>query len=257
MPDPSHNSPPPILSPRGTAFFLDLDGTLAEIVSDPLEARVAQETLDVLARLQDATRGAVAVVSGRSLVQLETMLHPLRLPMAGAHGAELRNGEGVVRRAEVDSDLLADIVSAVVEFTSLQRGLLAEAKSGSVALHYRKRPELETICRDFARELAKRDRRIRLLPGKMVIELTLAQLTKGDAIAEFMAQPPFAGRLPFFAGDDVTDEAGFGIVNGMLGVTVKVGAGATSANYRLASVRDVTRYLAQVLDDRAAGQGTE
>lgn len=238
---------PPVLSPTGTAFFLDLDGTLAEIVADPLEARVAPETLEALARLQEATQGALAVVSGRSLVQLETMLHPLHLPLAGVHGFERRESDGYVRRAEVDSDLLADLVTDVVDFTSRQRGVLAEAKSGSVALHYRKRPELETTCRAFAATLANRDRRIRLMPGKMVIELTLGSLTKGDAIAEFMTLRPFAGRVPLFIGDDVTDEAGFDVVNSMLGVSVKVGPGLTHANYRLEGVRDVTRYIQMVL----------
>lgn len=229
------------LPPARTAFFLDVDGTLAEIVADPGRAFVGAGTLAALDRLARAAGGAVAVVSGRSIAQLDRMLHPLRLPAAGVHGLERRDAAGTVLRTPVDADAQRRLAAAVGAFVEGRSGLLAEVKPGSVALHYRKRPELEADCLAFAIDLARDDSRIELVEGKKVIEMKLAARTKGDAIADFMAEAPFNGRRPFFAGDDVTDEAGFTLVNGMGGVSLKVGPGQTHARHR---VEDMAAFAA-------------
>jgi len=229
-----------------TAFFLDFDGTLAEIVPDPARVRIKQETLAMLERLHALARGAVGVVSGRSIAHLDALLHPLRLPMAGVHGLERRNADGMVMRARIDAELYRRIGEAVSAFANRHSGLIVETKPGSVALHYRQRPDCQVECLALAEDLARRDTRIRLLPGKMVGEMTLATRTKGDAIADFMKEPPFLGRRPFFAGDDVTDEAGFAAVNAMGGLSVKVGPGPTSANWRLADIGAVARALSEL-----------
>ncbi len=209
--------------------------------------------LEAVARLAVRSRGAVAVVSGRSLAQLDQMLHPLHLPLAGVHGIERREPNGEINGAEFDAELFRQLVSIIREFSARHEGTLVEAKPGSVALHYRKRPDLEMQCLDLAQTLSGKDSSINLMPGKMVVELTLAPLTKGTAIAQFMAQPPFIGRTPFFAGDDVTDEAGLAVVNAMQGVSVKIGDGETAAKYRLASVDAVCGYLESLLDVRGVG----
>lgn len=229
---------------RRTAFFLDFDGTLAEIVDDPASAAVGPDTLSALARLREATDGAVAVVSGRSIAQLDRMLAPLRLPLAGVHGLERRDAAGERFDAPVDLDAQRRLTSAVETFARDRPGLLAEPKPGSVALHYRMRPELESDCLAFAEKLAHSDPRIRLVTGKMVVEMKLAARSKGDAIADFMAEPPFRGRLPFFAGDDATDEAGFRVVNAMGGVSLKVGPGETHAGHRVADAASFAAFLA-------------
>lgn len=243
------NHPPDHLRPERTAFFLDFDGTLAEIVDDPARARVPSRTLSALAGLAQTSGGALAVVSGRSIAELDRMLHPEHLPLAGVHGLERRSLRGELVRTAIDADLHQRLVAAVGAFADERPGLLSEPKPGSVALHYRRRPKLESACLAFARELARQDRRIRLLPGKMVIEMSLASQTKGDAIAAFMAAPPFLGRQPFFAGDDVTDEAGFAVVNMMGGLSLKIGSGDSLARYRLPDPAAFTAYLVRLWEE--------
>lgn len=231
------------LAPARTAFFLDFDGTLARIVSDPAQAAVAAPTLAALRRLHEAAGGAVAIVSGRIIAQLDAMLHPLRLPVAGVHGLERRNAAGAVFTTPFDAPAQHRITSALRRFVSERPGLLAEVKSGSVALHYRRRPELEADCRAFAAAAARAEPRVRIVEGKMVVELKLSARTKGDAIADFMAEPPFRGRRPFFAGDDATDEAGFAVVNAMDGVSLKVGPGETRARHRVEGIDAFIAWL--------------
>ena len=235
------------LAPARTAFFLDFDGTLARIVPDPAQAAVGPEVLAALRQLAQAAGGAVAVVSGRSIAQLDRKLHPLRLPAAGVHGLERRDAGGRVSKTPFDAALHHRLAAAVGAFVGGRPGLLAEVKPGSVALHYRKRPEMAADCMGFATAQARADPRIRIVPGKMVVEMKLGPRTKGDAIADFMAEAPFSGRLPFFAGDDVTDEAGFVLVNGMGGVSLKVGPGETQARHRvddIAAFADLLQGLA-------------
>lgn len=183
------------------------------------------------------------MVSGRSIAQLDAMLAPLTLPMAGVHGLERRNAAGLVSRTPVDAEAQQWLSEAVSGFVKNRPGLLAELKPGSVALHYRKSPELAQACLAFAADLAGSDKRIQLVPGKMVIEMKLAARTKADAIAEFMEEAPFRGRVPFFAGDDVTDEAGFALVNALGGVTVKIGKGETQARHRVADPDSLSATL--------------
>lgn len=236
------------LDPRRTAFFLDFDGTLADIVDNPADAAANPATLDLLGRLAHVAEGAVAVVSGRSIDQLDAMLHPLRLPLAGVHGLERRDGEGLVHRVEIDTGAHATLANAVGAFADARPGLLAEVKPGSVALHFRKRPELEAECRALAEDLAQEDTRISLVEGKKVIEMKLGVRTKADAVAAFLAEPPFRDKLPFFAGDDVTDEAAFSLVNERSGVSVKIGAGETAARFRLAGPAALAMEFAQMLE---------
>ncbi len=231
------------LSPSRVAIFLDFDGTLAPIVADPARASVPPETVSLLRRLQVRTEGAIAVVSGRSIDQLDRMLYPLELALAGVHGAERRDVEGNVTRSLYDHEQEMLVVERVNAFVDAHQGLLAEIKPGSVALHYRKRPKLEQVCREFARNIAEAAPSVSLVPGKMVIEMTLAGRTKGNAIADFMQELPFLNRLPVFAGDDVTDEAGFAVVNAVDGIAIKIGAGETSARYRIESPAALADWL--------------
>lgn len=232
------------LSPSATAFFLDFDGTLAPIVTDPADARIAAHMHAALARLEHAAGGALAIVSGRSIAQLDRLLHPLRLPAAGVHGLERRDAAASLTRFPVDPASEFRIARLAGRFVKGRPGLLAEVKPGSVALHYRKRPELEADCLAFARETAREDSNIRVVEGRKVVEMKLSARSKGDAIADFMSEPPFRGRRPFFAGDDATDEAGFAIVNEMGGVSLKVGPGRTAARYRIADETAFAAWLA-------------
>ena len=232
-----------VLAPSLTAFFLDVDGTLAPIVANPADARVPPPMRAALARLDRAAGGAVAVVSGRSIAQLDAMLHPLRLPAAGVHGLERRGAGGGLTRGPVDAAAQHRLARRVGGFVEGRPGLLAEVKPGAVALHYRKRPDMAVDCLAFAIDLAREDGHIRLVEGKKVIEMKLSPRTKGDAIADFMREAPFRGRQPFFAGDDLTDEAGFAVVNAMGGMSLKIGPGETAARYRIADAAAFAAWL--------------
>lgn len=239
--------PPPRLAPGRTAFFLDVDGTLAEIVSDPARASVPaplRETLAVLARLAG---GALALVSGRSIAQLDAMLHPLVLPLAGVHGLERRDIGGTITRLEIDTAAHQSLAATITAFARTRPGLQAEEKPGSVALHFRNRPELAAECRAFMADQRARDSRLTLVEGKMVAELKFGTRDKRQAIADFMTEAPFRGRRPFFAGDDITDEAGFAGVNAAGGVSVKIGSGPSAADHRLADPAALARWLENVI----------
>jgi len=252
-PEPSQE-PPRELDRSRVAFFFDLDGTLAEIATEPDAARVEAHVRAALARLRDAAGGALAIVSGRDVARIDALLNPLRLPVAGVHGLERRGADGRLHRVRVDEALAARTGAAVGALAARNPGLLREIKPGSVALHYRKRPELAGACLELAERLAARDPRIQLVTGRMVVELKFARRSKADAIAAFMAEPPFAGRTPLFAGDDVTDEDGFAEVVRRGGIAIKIGDGATAAGWRFAAIGDFHRWLGTVAGT-AVGEG--
>lgn len=244
-------SPPPdYLMPDRTAFFLDVDGTVADIVDDPAKARVTREVQKVLAHLHVQSGGAVAMISGRSIAQLDRMLHPLRLPCAGVHGLEMRLHEGELTRQGFDGPAHALLTSAISRFAASHDGLEAEPKPGAVALHFRKRPELAQECQRVMMEQKQRDSRLTLIRGKMVVELIFGSRNKGDAITALMQTPPFAGRQTFYAGDDVTDEAAFHCVNQRGGVSVKIGTDETCALYRLPDPATLVGYIATLTGKR-------
>lgn len=233
-----------------TAFFLDVDGTLAEIVSDPRAAAVTAEVRATLAALAAAAGGALALVSGRSIEQLDAMLHPLVLPLAGVHGLERRDIDGRITRVTIDTDAHKRLVTTINSFTQARPGLQGEEKPGSVALHFRNRPELAAECLAFMHEQRARDSRLELVEGKMVAELKFGTRNKRQAIADFLTETPFKGRRPFFAGDDITDEAGFAGVNALGGVSVKIGSGSTAAHYRLADPAALAAWLTALTAQR-------
>lgn len=238
------NPTPPSVSPQQTAFFLDVDGTVTEIVADPRQARVGPVALGVLESLSRLSDGALALISGRSIVQLDRMLSPLFLPVVGVHGLERRLADRHVIRRHHDAQAHAGLVALVEGFVASYPGLKAEPKPGAVALHFRQRPELAAKCTSFMQAQMDGEQRLSLLHGKMVVELIFGAQTKGDAVAALMKDPPFEGRRAFFAGDDVTDEAGFRRVNALDGITVKIGEGETCARYRLPNPDALVAYLA-------------
>lgn len=226
------------------AFFLDVDGTLLDIAEAPDRVHVPPRVVHVLSRLSDACCGAVALVSGRPIVDLDRLLSPLRLPCAGLHGAERRGARGEVRQHGMDGALDA-ARTELASFCDAHRGTLLEDKGAALALHYRLAPAAETAARRaVGRVLAGLGPAFVLQEGKCVLEIKPAGSSKAHAIEEFMAEAPFAGRVPVFAGDDVTDEDGFRAVNRFGGLSVRVGAGAqTAAATALAGVDEVLEWL--------------
>lgn len=234
-----------LLLPARAAVFLDVDGTLVHFADRPDAVQIDAALCELLERIREATGGALALISGRSIDDIDALFSPARFTAAGQHGAERRSADGTMHfhaplapRLEAHADTLRRLAQA-------HEGLLLERKGTSLALHYRNAPA--------AAELAEREvRRIvhalgddfELQAGKFVLEVKPSGRDKGTAIAEFMAEAPFAGRTPVFVGDDLTDELGFELVNGIGGDSVKVGTGPTRARWRLGNADDVRRWLA-------------
>lgn len=230
------------------ALFLDFDGTLVEIVDRPDLTIVPDELKALLADLQKRLSGALAVISGRPIAELDRLLSPLRLPAAGVHGLELRgnNGEITALAKTVISD---DARRQVQKLAAVDPGLIMEDKGHSLSMHYRLAPGLEQQVHDTMQRItATLGPEFILQHGKMVVELKPGGIHKGTAIERFASQPPFAGRRAVFFGDDVTDEDAFDAVNRLDGYSIKVGDQSiqTSAQYTLPDVTAVHRWLGSV-----------
>jgi trehalose 6-phosphate phosphatase len=227
------------------ALFLDVDGTLAQIQPRPELVFIPAHTLQALQRWQ-AHGAPVAVVSGRPLHELDGLLSPLRLPAAGVHGAERRTADGQVQRISIDASVLCDVETELQAFCQGFPGLRLESKGIAFALHYRQAPEWEDVARRQVESLAARYPEVlKVQPGKCVFELKPKGASKGEVIRHFMQEPPFAGRVPVFIGDDLTDEAGFEVVNALGGLSIKVGEGDSRAQMRLDSVEAVADWLGE------------
>lgn len=230
------------------AYFLDIDGTLLEIAETPSGVRVDAGLVAMIRRLHDCTGGAVALISGRRVADVDRLFPGLRLSIAGQHGMERRDPAGGMHRHApegVDWPRLMARIHAAFAGTA---GLMLEDKGLTLAVHFRENPALEgQVGETLGRIVAESGAAIRLQPGKCVLEVKPAGRDKGTAITEFMSEPPFRGRRPVFIGDDVTDEYGFRVVNDLGGDSVKVGDGQTAAHWRIDDVQAVRAWLADIL----------
>lgn len=217
----------PLIEPN-TALFLDFDGTLADLAPRPELVQVEPELVGTLRALYERLDGALAIISGRPIVELDHFLQPLTLPAAGVHGAEFRTDGG--QMSKISAPGLDPLIPHLEALVHAYPGLRLERKSVAVAIHFRAVPELEGLVHAAVTDVMRHAVGLEALPGKMVVEIKPAGVDKGDAIAAFMKAPPFAQRLPVFAGDDVTDEAGFAAVRKLGGLGVLVGQRQTMAS---------------------------
>jgi trehalose 6-phosphate phosphatase len=231
------------------ALFLDVDGTLLEFEDAPDRVVAHAELRNTLAEIHVSLGGALALVSGRSLEDLDAIFSPLRLPAAGLHGHERRDARGDVHRSTVDETVLRWVSEEMQDFAEKHPGALVEDKGLAVALHIRRAPSVssqaEALVEKIENELPDS---FRIQTGKMVFEVKPSGRSKGTAIAAFMSEPPFADRKPVFVGDDVTDEDGFRWVKAHSGKTIKVGPGSSDAQFRLHGVDAVSRWLRDYVD---------
>lgn len=226
------------------AYFLDVDGTLIEFAETPGAVMVDDALLGLVARLHAACGGALALVSGRCLADLERRLGSVRIPMAGQHGLERRDAAGRRHIHAAPGPAKRELRRRLDALVADHPGLLLEDKGLSLALHYRRAPRLAAWLHRLLAEWVAAMAGLHLQKGKYVLEIKPAGFDKGSAIAEFMAEQPFCGRRPVFIGDDVTDEHGFERVNRLAGLSIKVGVGRTAAGHRLADVAAVRNWLA-------------
>lgn len=242
----SHTPSPPPPLPDDAALFLDFDGTLVAIAPRPQDVRVPMRLAPVLRQLHGALGGALALVSGRPIDQLDAFLAPLRLPAAGVHGVECRGSDGRLHRHAAEPP--ADAVAAAQALVLLYEGLMFEPKPGGFALHFRARPALGPACHEAlldALAAAPDGADWQVMAGHCVCEVKLQRVSKGVALAVLMADPCFAGRRPVYVGDDVTDEDGIRAAQAAGGVGVRVGGGATQARHWLADPPAVLHWLGE------------
>lgn len=239
--DPTRPRPPPPAD--DWALFLDVDGCLLDFAATPDGAVVDDALRDALARWSARLHGALALVSGRSLAVLDAMFAPLRLPAAGLHGLERRHGDLRVEARPAPRKLI-EVRQAAQAIARKYPGTVVEDKGVALALHWRADPLAASDFGALAASAVMELSDYLLQHGDHVVELRPAGGNKGDAIAAFLDEPPFRGRLAVFAGDDLTDEHGFEVVDAHRGIGVLVGGREPSAaQYGLRDVADVRAWL--------------
>lgn len=213
--------PPSLGDIPDMALFLDFDGTLVEIAPHPDAIEVASDLSDLLRRLDERLSGRLALVSGRSLADLEKHLGPIDIAVAGSHGGEFRPA-GSSEVHPLSDPLPRDVLDGISAISEELGGLLVEPKPFSAAIHYRAKPETEADVLERTSLLAAKAG-LTLKRGKMVAELVMPGSDKGSAVKRFMEMPVFNGFKPIFVGDDITDEDAFKSVRQMQGGGVLVG----------------------------------
>ncbi len=229
------------------ALFVDLDGTLIDIAPEPEAVIITDRLRDILTKLHIFFNGAVSLCSGRSLKNIDALLHLPFLPVIGLHGLETRLNEDTVFRTSPSSFLLSAI-DEVTNFASQETGLIAENKGAAIALHYRCRPDLENLCTDFVNKLTSDvAEKLVVQRGKMVLEIRMPGPDKGAALIDFMKNYPFQHRQPVMFGDDLTDESAFGAVSalGGFGILVSTIDRPSLAKTRVKKPADILNILDQ------------
>lgn len=246
MPTDEPQRPRPPAPADDWALFLDVDGCLLDFADRPDAVAVPDSLRASLAALATRLDGALALVSGRSLATLDALFAPLRLPAAGLHGLERRTVDGQVAASPSPAPLLEKVRNDARRIASEYPGALVEDKGPALALHWRQAPDAAEPLGRFAETVLPWLRGYRLQPGDHVVELRPAAADKGDAIAAFMEEAPFAGRRAVFAGDDLTDEHGFAVVEELGGLSVLVGGRkGSSARHGLRDPADLRAWLGE------------
>jgi len=230
------------------AFFLDVDGTLIGLADTPDAVEVNQSLLDLIGDLHRYTAGALALVSGRMIADLQSRIGLRQLPMAGLHGLERRDSAGRLWIHAAPPAAKNAIKERLAPILARHPGLLLEDKGLTLALHYRLAPAMAGYVHQIMARFAHvPGEGLELQRGKCVVEIKPAGIDKGSAVAEYLAEFPFKGRRPVFIGDDLNDERGFAEVNKQDGISIKVGKGPSCARFRLADVAAVHQWLEAAL----------
>ena len=239
------------------AVLLDIDGTLLDLAPTPREVWVPPGLATTLHRLLQKTSGALALVSGRSLNDIDLIFAPELFPAVGGHGAEMRistDNEAVATHAPPMDKELKGRLAAIAK---LSPGILLEDKGYSLALHYRLAPHAEKAIYEAVSLIRAElpNAPIEVLPGKCVCEIKHSGFNKASGVLELMTHEPFKGRRPIFIGDDVTDESVFAILPDLRGLAFSVGRRAQGVAHHFDEPRDVREWLAGLVDGDAAAKG--
>jgi trehalose 6-phosphate phosphatase len=236
---------------RQYAILLDIDGTILDIAPTPREVWVPPQLRHTLARLQDLTGGALALVSGRPLSDIDLIFAPLQLAAVGGHGAELRPLPNVAPQTRATS-LGTELKRALATLTALGPGILVEDKGYSLALHYRLAPDLGPALQAAVADICSQmpAGTVEILPGKAVLEIKPARVSKALAVDELMKIPPFRDRYPIFLGDDVTDEPVFPVIAQLSGLGFSVGRVIPGVEGYFNTPEEVRAWLEQIASER-------
>lgn len=234
--------PPPPTRLRRPALFLDLDGVLAPLAPKPDDVVPDPRRTAVLKALAARLSGRVAIVSGRTIREVDRISETALASASGVHGLERRRADGSLHRAEASPEV-RDAVEAFETFARDRPGIIVEDKGVSAGLHYRGAPAEAAAAQDLARSLAERTG-LALQAGNLVVELKTPGTDKGTAVRAFMGEAPFAGAVPIMLGDDLTDEHGFEAAAALGGFGVLVGPPRpTAARHGLTDVAAVLAWL--------------
>jgi trehalose 6-phosphate phosphatase len=248
-PDSSGEPGPALRNPlAGHALYLDIDGTILDLAPSPEAVEVPVWMVPLLQQLSGKLDGAVAFVSGRTIAAIDHLFRPLTFPAVGVHGGEVRTADGKI---VIDGQLSTQLQAAeplLQQAIARIRGVQLENKRSVIALHYRSVPERGREVLKIAELVASGlGSQFGVLMGKCVVEIRPRHLTKGSAIRQLMERAPFRDRIPIFAGDDTTDEDAFEVVNGLGGISLRVGEEApTAAKFRLATPDQLRGWLLEV-----------
>jgi trehalose 6-phosphate phosphatase len=236
---------------QNSALFLDIDGTLLDMARTPEAVAVPDGLMGVLKQLHGAFDGALAFVSGRSLVAIDSLFAPLVLPAIGCHGVEIRGADGTLQT--LAGPIPAPVRELLQDLVDAHPGTVLEDKIYTIALHYRlapeARPSLEAALQ--AHHVLFATEKVTLQEGKAVIEAKPLGIDKGVGVRTLLREPPFKGRVPVFGGDDTTDMDVFQILPELRGTSFSVGRRFDGVDYHFPSPLAVRQWLAQLAEHGA------
>ena len=232
------------------ALFLDVDGTLYEIENSPSLIKPCFRLQKKLHTIRNRLGGALGLISGRSLDDLDRIFDQNKMPVAGNHGAQLRDALRI-KEYQADTENINGIALKIEESLNGQKNIEIENKGSNLTVHFRystiDRKEISKIML----EIVKYEPKLILLEGTEVMEVKPLSHIKGTAISYYMKTKPFIKRRPIFIGDDISDEDGFETVNKKGGWSVRVGIYKRSkANFFLPNVISVHEIMEQLLKSR-------
>jgi len=237
----SHLPPPPV-SLQQPALFLDMDGVLAPLAATPDAVTPDARRTAVLRRLATRLDGRVAIISGRTLAEIDRIADSASTSASGVHGLERRRADGSLDHAAA-APAVREAVVAFERFARDRPGMIVEDKALSAGLHYRGAPTEAAAAEALARSLAA-ETGLTLQPGQLVVELKTPGTDKGTALRAFMQESPFVGAIPVMLGDDLTDEDGFRAAADLGGFGVLIGSPRrTAATFGLPDVDAVLTWL--------------
>jgi trehalose-phosphatase len=210
---------------RHVSLFLDYDGTLAPFHVERMQAVPLPGTAEALRRIIDGGLATVALVSGRPVVEVLTLLGDLGVIVVGAHGYEVHRPDGVRHVAQILPQQHTVLDRAFEQAVACFDPARVERKAASVAVHFRGLDPRECAAAEAELEDSWRkvavSNLIEFRPFNGGLELRAAGRTKGTAIEEMLALAP-DDTLPVYVGDDETDEDAFGVLPAR-GIGIKVG----------------------------------